>query len=674
MSSPEDCEFSVAFSHRLETLKQVQHLFQCALASPSEGRQVDGKTMLRRLLPDEIMVLESHCRCRSRDWSQLYLLLSLENSSASQSVLLQTLLSDTRFDGTILLDLTDDDNDVLVMDDKRVALSDWHRLPPGLHANLLVCDSIFRLKSCRVYQNSLIANTHVGSNAVIIGCGKVSTTKPVSFGRLSISVGAESGGGRVLEVTSEHTMIDICRQLRHGPSPRLSGSTDLSWNSIGKGCVLRDTPTIQNVFLHDYSSIEAATSVSHATLYSHSSIQNGSTASKVLLQWNSSIVDHSSISETLLMEHAHCGPNSIVVSSVLGPDVHVAAGEIHSSVIGPNTNAHHQSLVIGILWPLGRGNVGYGANVGSNHTGRLPDQETAAGEGVFWGLSNVIKFPVDLSFSPYSIIAAGSTLPPQRICMPFSLIVENDKVHEIIPGWVLQSSPYTLVRSEKKYATRRKAKHHNHYTGWKIFRPEIMAMCRWAWKSLETNGAGVGSCALNERAREGGIRAYRECLQRYALHGLLRWILHVTESGRSPLDVVALEKELSDIGTSSLVMDLDPMANVAWPLFPWDVKGTNEWDCQKFLLQELFPLNKNTSLWLEDSLLKLVALEKDMARRIHNSKHRDDIRGGKTIPGYAQAHIPADKDPVILEAQKYAEQIDSSVAELLTLSGTRSRL
>lgn len=671
MASPEDCEFSVAFSHRLETLNHVQSLYHTAEALSLEGCQVDGKTMLRRLLPAEITVLECHCRCRSRDWSKVVLLLPLGNFSVDQSSLLQPLLSDTRFDGTVLLDLTDD---VLVMDDQPTVVTDWHRLPPGLHSNLLVCDSMFRIKSCRVYQNSFISNTHVESNAVIVGCGRVSTNEPVSFGRLSISVGPESGGGRLLEVTSEHTMIDICRQLRHGSSPSQPSTTSLAWNSIGKGCLVRDTPTIQNVFLHNFSSIEAATSVSHVTLYPHSSIQNASTASKVLLQWNSSIVDHSTVSETLLMEHAHCGPNSIVVSSVLGPDVHVAAGEIHASVIGPNTNAHHQSLVIGVLWPLGRGNVGYGANVGSNHTGRLPDQETAAGEGVFWGLSNVIKFPVDLSFSPYSIIAAGSTLPPQRICMPFSLIVENEKVIEIIPGWVLQSSPYTLVRSEKKYATRRKAKRHLHYTGWKIFRPEIMAMCRWALKSLETNGAGVGTCALNERAREGGIRAYKECLQRYALHGLLRWILHVTESGRLPLDVPALEKDLSDIGSSNLVMDLDPLASVAWPLFPWDVKGTNEWDCQKFLLNELFPLNKNTSLWLEDSLLKLVALEKDMARRIHQSKHRDDTRGAKTIPGYALAHVPAEKDPVILEAQSYAEQIDSSVAEILTLSGTRSRL
>jgi bifunctional N-acetylglucosamine-1-phosphate-uridyltransferase/glucosamine-1-phosphate-acetyltransferase GlmU-like protein len=130
-------------------------------------------------------------------------------------------------------------------------------------------------------------------------------------------------------------------------------------------------------------------------------IGNACTVKNVMLKWNASIMDHSYISHILLMEHAHAGPKSLVAQSLLGPDVHVSAGEVHASVIGPNTNAHHQSLVIGVLWLLGRGNVGYGANVGSNHTGRLPDQETCSGEGIFWGLS--CEFPVDLSYSPYSI-------------------------------------------------------------------------------------------------------------------------------------------------------------------------------------------------------------------------------------------------------------------------------
>jgi hypothetical protein len=36
------------------------------------------------------------------------------------------------------------------------------------------------------------------------------------------------------------------------------------------------------------------------------------------------------------------------------------------------------------LWCVS-GNIAHGAKVGANHTGRLPDQEAAIGEGVFFG-------------------------------------------------------------------------------------------------------------------------------------------------------------------------------------------------------------------------------------------------------------------------------------------------
>lgn len=56
--------------------------------------------------------------------------------------------------------------------------------------------------------------------------------------------------------------------------------------------------------------------------------------------------------------------------SILGPDSGVGAGECHHSLVGPFVGFHHQALLIAAIWPLGRGNVGYGANVGSNHTSR----------------------------------------------------------------------------------------------------------------------------------------------------------------------------------------------------------------------------------------------------------------------------------------------------------------
>eukprot|EP00980_Cylindrotheca_fusiformis_P009723 scaffold2149_cov187-Cylindrotheca_fusiformis.AAC.1 len=634
------------------------------------------RQVLRPLSVLEIDTLENACRCASLNWSLLRLLVNRNQQSRDFSSELRTLVSDTRFDGSVVFVLEDDGDVLRSVDNNSTIMSN---LPPGIHSNLLVCDSVINIKSCRVYRNSFISKTYIGPHCTVVNCGLISTPNSCDYGKLTISVGPESGGGRNLSLTSEHTMIDVCRQLREGKTLNpVENPLALDMNVLSRCNILRDTPTLQNIYLHETATIEAASFVNQVTMHPNSKIGNSCNVSNCLLQWNSAVTDNSTASDTLLMEQAHCGPHGIVASSVMGPDVHTSAGEVHASVIGPNTNAHHQSLVIGVLWPLGRGNVGYGANVGSNHTGRLPDQETASGEGIFWGLSCVIKFPVDLTYSPYSIVAAGTTLPPQRVCMPFSLILEQPGGNQIIPGWVLQSSPYTLARSEKKFATRRKAERHGFYTGWKIQRQEIIDMCRWARDALRNGGTvqGIGENVLTERAREVGIRAYTDCIQRYALHGLLSCVQRLmnSEGADGIVPETALQAELSGKETVK-TSHIDPANVIDWPQLPWDMKGQDEWEFQRTLLLNDFPMQSSNLLsWVEDLLKNLVQLESDYARRIHKSKSRDDSRGAKTIPGYAKAHISADEDPVIIEARKNADEIGTVVTTLLRKLSPRSRL
>src|SRR5438093_5611883 len=112
----------------------------------------------------------------------------------------------------------------------------------------------------------------------------------------------------------------------------------------------------------------------------------------------------------------------MVTASISGPNSGVAEGEVTASLLGPFVGFHHQALLIAALWPEGKGNVGYGANVGSNHTSKAPDQEFWPGEGTFFGLGVNIKFPADFSRAPYSIIASGVATLPQRVTFPFSLL------------------------------------------------------------------------------------------------------------------------------------------------------------------------------------------------------------------------------------------------------------
>lgn len=295
----------------------------------------------------------------------------------------------------------------------------------------------------------------------------------------------------------------------------------------------------------------------------------------------------------------------------------------------------------------------------------MPDQETIAAEGTFWGLSTVIKFPVNIS-APYSLVAAGTTLVPQHIGMPFSLIVEQGSECHILPGWVLYNSPYTISRSETKFATRRKAKRHAWYSGWKIIRPytvDLMIASRQALENVSNlaeyrNVPGIGKATLSEKARKAGIAAYTTCIRRYALLGLLQ---------------VCLEHKGFDLlEPSRLGIDQVPLIDITqpiWPMLPWD-EDQNFWDHQKSLLLSEFKSPK-----ISDLLSELLEIEKEYANNVRKSKSRDDVRGSKIVPNYSESHVSADEDSVVKAAMNHASDVKEKVKTiLLKMESTRARL
>ncbi|CAB9508577.1 expressed unknown protein [Seminavis robusta] len=683
MSVHADCVASAEDRRRqLEFSQQIRSFTSSHWSNGVRSVGTDQKYALRKVSAAEVETLETFCGCSCKDWSNCWLLLSPANqASVDQSQTLKSLVSKTHLDGTNVLII--EANPPAAKDDTAISsLEPWTKCPMGIHSNLLISNSIVATNSW-VTGNTAICDTHIHPQAVIMGCGAI-TANPKLSSQLALSVGPESGGARNLIVQPESDMIQVCQQLtkRNLSSNNINNTLPetIPINVISRHCIVRDTPTIQGIYMAPSSSIHSATNVKDVVMLPTSTIQHSSTVHNARLQWKASISSHSDVSDTLLMEEAHIGPNSLVASSILGPDVHVSAGECHCSILGPNTNAHHQSLIISVLWPLGRGNVGYGANIGSNHTGRIPDQEVASGEGVFWGLSTVIKYPVDLSMAPYSIVAAGTTLPPQRVCMPFSLIVTgNDNVHNsIIPGWVLSSSPYTIARSEKKYATRRKAIRHKHYTGWKIIRPETVNMCHWARKQLLEAAAGpttfvtdraipgIGNNILSEKGRQTGIKVYTECIQRFALEGILFWMM---QQDGGTITEQELKHEFSSVAAGHTVESVDALyKQVTWPLLPWETKTPSElWSYQKSLLLDEFPPmdSDNIFAWIARLLTKMADLEKVHAASILKSKKRDDQRGAKTVPGYAGCHTAAEDDPVIKEANQRANEIQVQVERIM---------
>jgi hypothetical protein len=271
----------------------------------------------------------------------------------------------------------------------------------GVSDNGLIQNAILEPGSS-IHKNAEVSNTHAMKYAAIIGCGTVSCSdatvskakKKCNFdmanGSMDIEVGPEAGGGRVVNVKIESTLIDVCHQLNMDSNggtiaPLLTLSKEEiaspSMNILCPHSSIIHTPQTSHVHLLPHASIDSATSVTSALLFPHATIKDGCTVSHAFLQWNATITSQSDARHIYLMEQAEVGPHSFTANAIYGPDSHVSGGEVHCTLFGPNANSHHQSLLIGILWPLGRGNVGYGSNVGSNHTGRIPDQETSVGEG-----------------------------------------------------------------------------------------------------------------------------------------------------------------------------------------------------------------------------------------------------------------------------------------------------
>ncbi|XP_063933087.1 uncharacterized protein LOC135144889 [Zophobas morio] len=425
---------------------------------------------------------------------------------------------------------------------------------------------------------------------------------------------------------------------------------------IRQGTRILNTHKVTDSYIGDYALIDAVTSIHNSTLLSSLEdsvhVTSGAYVDSSIIQWGCSVETMAVVSTSLLCEHSYAKSHAKVSHSVVAPNSGVSGGECTSSLLGPFVGFHHQALLIAALWPEGKGNVGYGANVGSNHTSKAPDQEIWPGEGVFYGLGCSIKYPTNMSEAPYSVIASGVCTLPQRVAMPFSLINSpstflsdvSPALNEIIPGWVLKENIYAVLRNERKFQERNKARRNIFDTT--IFRPIIAGMLEKARAALmqprgnknfpvflEGDIAGIGKNYLTEINRKQGIEVYTFYLRFYALQGLYFRI-----------------KKLGFPKATSLEEDLaDPV-----------------WMHQRSVIIKEFPEVEMASPF------QLLHHYKDMLKKIGESalisKQRDDQRGMKIFPDYKVVHVLAEKDSFVNDTLERIRLTVSEIREWESLS------
>lgn len=576
--------------------------------------------LLRPLSREEIAIMEGR-GCRADDWSLIQVAEDFDPFRVRRTHLV----------GHCVLGRFRDDCEV------RPGIT----LPSGIYDSTLIDAQVGN--NCLLENVRFCARTVVDHGAVVFDVGSLIAGEKVHFGsQQTLAVGPETGG-RPLPVwpgLDVAAAAAIATQLADYEGQKAIVEAhqryveDVTCSScwVGRGAIIRHTTRIADAMIGPGCIIDQATDLADVAIccsQDEPTHINAAAVTQSLLGPGVTVAGGAIVRHSVLVEHCSVDLNAVVEHSVIGCNTSIAKGEVTASIVGPFVGLHHQSLLIGAIWPQGKGNIAYGAMVGSNHTGRAPDQEIWPGEGTFFGLGCNIKLPSDFSQSPYLMIGSGVATLAQRVCYPFSLIAtpiqalsEEAEVprayNELIPAWGLYANAYAIVRAEEKYRLRdRSGRGHIPF---QVLRPEIIALVRDARSRLmiapisgdqapdlgtiyqEQAIAGVGKNFLREKQRRLGVEAYGTVLQRYAL----RVLLAAAEGHEQLPGSVDLAHELAD---------------------------------------ELLP-----GLSLEQRLSALLEIERENVEIVKRAKIADDRRGVAIIPGYADCHPSVEDDRVVRAA------------------------
>lgn len=526
------------------------------------------------------------------------------------------------------------------------------------------------LHNCILSSNSLVMNTtlltqsYIGQRAVVFGCGVISfgSSKLSSFANdLQLPVGVEIGGRDIAcfadisfecthrltryrmiltflvaaEIGRNRQSKDVLQAHKDKVKAFATRATS-SMNIICQDARVINCSKISQVYIGPHGRVQTGQVIRSSVLSSQDEptvVEGQAIVQNSIIQWGSHVDTMAIVQDSFMCDHSHVSMHGKLLSSFLGPNSGISEGECTSCFVGPFVGFHHQALLIASFWPEGKGNVGYGANVGSNHTLKAPDQELWPGEGVFFGLGTNIKFPSNFTQAPYSVIATGVMTLPQKVDMPFSLINGasistqqlSPAINEIMPGWVLGSSIFTLLRNESKFQTRNKSK--RTVIDHRIFRPEIIDMMKHARETLvraegkaaftfkkiqiftDRQVAGLGKNYMTESSRVAGIKAYTFFLRHYVF-------IHIVERLEQTGGI-----QISDQHVNTIMTEEFGSNNVA---------GILPQAAESF---------------------------RRVAEQAEKGKARDDKRGMRIIPDYKAVHKEASDEEIVKQAKKRADQV-----------------
>jgi len=539
------------------------------------------------------------------------------------------------------------------------------KVPSGI-VDSVVIDSVIS-DGCCIWNVRGLNNYFVDEGAALFNAGVVSCSPSALFGNgREIAIGIETGGREIIsfadmtietawEVATCRDSMDSYRSFME----KYLKKARIGYGVIAAGCRIRNCQSIVDSFLGESCVCDNVTLIENSTVLCSAdeaaNISDGAFVRNSCLQWGCHVGSMAIVDDSVMTEHSHAERHGKITSSVIGPNTGIAEGEVTACIVGPFVGFHHQALLIGALWPQGKGNVAYGANVGSNHTSKAPDQEIYCGEGMFFGLGTSVKFPADYSCAPYSIVATGVTTLPQRVEFPFSLINSpsgrfegiSPAYNELVPAWVLSDNLYAVARNEGKYLKRNRARRLAFSS--EVLRPDIVDLMVRAKERLcsvtevrefytDADIPGTGKNFITRKNLLPAIETYSRHIERYCLAGLFAQCKRSIAEERAP-DYKALAQTAS--------------RDTRW-----------EHERQRCIAEGIFGRT------LRENMARLDELMADMTAAIVAAKEKDDRRGQKIMSDYMKVHGPAREDTFVKESiakyqafQKELEGVLRSIAQ-----------
>ena len=175
----------------------------------------------------------------------------------------------------------------------------------------------------------------------------------------SIPIGGGMGGPMGIMGQQGHSTASKPKRAKYN---RNDGHVRFDMTIICDDVELVSCTAVRNSFIGSYSNVRDS-NINSSTALAHCEISSAHLTDAVLHQ-SCKVLTGAQLNGVLMFPHASVTSQAKVSDSVLGPDSAVSVGECRHSLLGPHAGFHHQALLIASSWPMGRGNIAYGAMIG----------------------------------------------------------------------------------------------------------------------------------------------------------------------------------------------------------------------------------------------------------------------------------------------------------------------